>query len=311
MLRLALTLLLVLCCPANLTPLAIDDTNPVVGDTLHASGDTWDDPAATVTYQWSRCPGDETTCTGIPGATGTAYTVVAADARNRLRVRATATNAGAESATSDSALTEVVPDVPPQNTAKPTITGTPRSGQTLTAQDGTWSGTPPAVARQWLRCDGSGGACAAIAGATGPTLVLGGADESPPPPSTSPTATTPLTASFSGRPQRADLARALERRLNIRGRCSGPCRVAVRLAVTKRAARKWRVPRTVAAGRRALAAAGTAIVRPRFAKTTQERLRPVRKLVVVVTAQARDGAGKLVAQRSWRLTLTREPAVSR
>jgi hypothetical protein len=38
------------------------------------------------------------------------------------------------------------------------------------ARDGAWDGTPaPALALQWLRCDGSGANCAAIAGATSAT----------------------------------------------------------------------------------------------------------------------------------------------
>ena len=59
------------------------------------------------------------------------------------------------------------PPAPPVNTALPTITGTPRDGQTLTAATGTWTGTPPITyTYQWRRCDAAGANCADIAGAT-------------------------------------------------------------------------------------------------------------------------------------------------
>lgn len=55
----------------------------------------------------------------------------------------------------------------PVNSSIPTITGTPRVGQTLTAANGAWSGIPaPTFARQW-KADGVN-----IATATGTTYIL-------------------------------------------------------------------------------------------------------------------------------------------
>jgi hypothetical protein len=54
----------------------------------------------------------------------------------------------------------------PANTTPPAISGTARSGSTLTTDNGTWSGTPTGYAYEWRRCDQSGNTCAAIAGAT-------------------------------------------------------------------------------------------------------------------------------------------------
>jgi len=65
----------------------------------------------------------------------------------------------------------------PANTAAPSVTGTPRAGETLTARDGSWTGTPTiGFAHQWQRCDTKGQACKSIAGASAATYVAGADD---------------------------------------------------------------------------------------------------------------------------------------
>ena len=57
--------------------------------------------------------------------------------------------------------------VAPVNVTPPSISGTAQQSQTLTANNGTWTGTAPITYRyQWLRCNRSGNGCSEIGGAT-------------------------------------------------------------------------------------------------------------------------------------------------
>jgi len=65
----------------------------------------------------------------------------------------------------------------PQNTAPPTVSGTAMQGSTLTADPGTWSGSPaPSFSYQWQRCDNLGANCADISQATAQTYLVDPAD---------------------------------------------------------------------------------------------------------------------------------------
>jgi hypothetical protein len=64
----------------------------------------------------------------------------------------------------------------PSNTSPPTVSGTAVVGETLTASQGSWTGTPPITyVFAWLRCDGGGAGCAPI-GAAGQDYELTVAD---------------------------------------------------------------------------------------------------------------------------------------
>jgi hypothetical protein len=70
----------------------------------------------------------------------------------------------------------------PQPTGEPDISGAAVEGQTLTTDNGDWTGTQPMTFQyRWLRCDAAGGGpngvtCATIAGETRQTYVLSAAD---------------------------------------------------------------------------------------------------------------------------------------
>ena len=67
------------------------------------------------------------------------------------------------------------PQVAPVNVEPPTITGTPRVGEALTAQNGTWTGNPTEYQYRWLRCNAGGNSCALLP-ADGKTYRVGQAD---------------------------------------------------------------------------------------------------------------------------------------
>jgi fibronectin type 3 domain-containing protein len=79
--------------------------------------------------------------------------------------------------TYDLLFDDVLVEAPPSNTALPTVTGTARDGETVTADPGTWSAIGSVqYAYQWRRCDAAGASCADIPGATQKTYVLGPGD---------------------------------------------------------------------------------------------------------------------------------------
>ncbi len=162
--------------PSNTSPPTISGTAQE-GQSLTADPGTWSgtQPISFV-YQWRRCDAGGASCNDINGATGQSYTLVSADVGATLRVSVTASNT-VGSSTASSAPTALVAAAAPANTSPPTISGTPQQGQSLTADPGTWSGTPPiSYAYQWRRCDPSGLVCGDISGATSQSYTLVAAD---------------------------------------------------------------------------------------------------------------------------------------
>ena len=159
--------------PTN-TALPTITGTPQQAVTLSSTNGTWTGSPTSWARQWQRCDSTGAGCTAIAGATGTQYALGATDVGKRLRLNVTATNA-AGSTTATTAATAVVVSSPTANVTLPSISGTTVQGQTLTASAGTWTNSP-SFAYPWQRCDTSGNACVAIAGATGTTLALGAAD---------------------------------------------------------------------------------------------------------------------------------------
>jgi CHRD domain len=87
--------------------------------------------------------------------------------------------AGALTLLSGSALAAVARTAadPPVNHSLPTISGTDRESQTLTATNGSWGGAAPiSYAYRWQDCNSNGSSCSSIGGATNQNYVLSHSD---------------------------------------------------------------------------------------------------------------------------------------
>ena len=160
--------------PTNTVPPTISGT-PTVGQTLTTSDGTWNNAPTSFAYQWLRCNAGGNNCAAVANGTQKTYTLVGADAGHTMRARVTATNTdGSNSVQSDQTATvaAVTPSGTPKNTASPTISGTPKVGQQLTADPGSWSANPTSFAYQWQRCDADVAACSNVIGATAKSYGL-------------------------------------------------------------------------------------------------------------------------------------------
>ncbi len=160
--------------PVNTVAPAISGT-PTVGQTLSTSDGTWSNTPTSFAYQWLRCNGGGNSCVTVANGTQKTYTLVGADAGHTMRARVTATNAdGSSSAQSDqtAAVAAATASGTPKNTASPTISGTPKVGQQLSADPGSWTASPTSFTYQWQHCDADVAACSNVVGATGKSYGL-------------------------------------------------------------------------------------------------------------------------------------------
>lgn len=164
--------------PVNTAPPTISGT-PQVGQTLTANNGTWTNSPTSFSYQWVRCNAGGNSCAPVANGTQRMYTLVGADASRTMRVRVTATNADG-STTAESAQTAPVTPATstqgPRNTEAPSVTGTAKVGEELTANDGSWTGNPTSYSYQWQRCDADVVVCSNVVGATGKTYGVRLAD---------------------------------------------------------------------------------------------------------------------------------------
>jgi Ig domain of plant-specific actin-binding protein len=163
--------------PENVTPPVISGT-PAVGRTLTTSNGSWTNSPTSYSYQWLRCNTSGGSCVSIAGANEKTYALQTADGGRTIRVNVTAKNADG-SAYATSAETNVVSAAgSPRATDRPIVSGTPEVGEELSADEGSWSGTPTSFAYQWQRCDADNiVACTNVPGATAKTYTLHIADE--------------------------------------------------------------------------------------------------------------------------------------
>ncbi len=141
------------------------------GQTLTEIPGSWANQPTGYTYQWERCA-SANACSDIASATGQTYTPTATDVGDTIEVKETATNDAGPGTPAVSTATRAVTGPGPVNTTAPTISGTAQAGQTLTENQGTWSGDATSYSYQWERCEDTGANCHAIEGATGQGYTL-------------------------------------------------------------------------------------------------------------------------------------------
>jgi hypothetical protein len=158
---------------------------PQVGSSHTASTGNWTNSPSAYAYQWGQCDSAGAACSAIAGATATTFAPTTAQVGKTIRVTLVATNAAGSGSATSAASAAVAAAAGsggsgggggtssvPQSTAAPSISGTPQSGNTLSAATGTWTNSPTSYSYQWQQCDGSGSACSALSGATGATFAL-------------------------------------------------------------------------------------------------------------------------------------------
>jgi adhesin/invasin len=161
--------------PTATVPPTISGT-PLEGQTLTEAHANWAVTVASFAYQWWRCDAQGLNCVPIPGATGAAYVLGAADVGASLTVTEVASNDWGDSAPVSSAATAPVANGVPAVVAAPVIAGPAVAGQTLSLQRGTWTNGPSSYTEQWLRCDAHGGQCQPIPGGTAMSYRVGAQD---------------------------------------------------------------------------------------------------------------------------------------
>jgi surface antigen len=114
-----------------------------VGVLLTADPGDWS-PEPSFAYQWFADG------TAIAGATEQTFTPTPAEYQHKLTVQVTATRRGYLTALAPSPATAPVAPGVISQTQRPTITGRPVVGATLTTSPGEWTVEPASVAYQWL-----------------------------------------------------------------------------------------------------------------------------------------------------------------
>lgn len=134
-----------------------------VGSKLTVSSGTWKPKPVPLTVQWFRAG------VSAPVATGTSYTLTAADKGKKITVKVTGAKVGYAPVTKSKTTKKVAAGK--LSTATPKVTGTAKVGSKLTVAAGSWKPVPVSLGYQWLRNGKK------IAGATGGSYVLTAADK--------------------------------------------------------------------------------------------------------------------------------------
>jgi alpha-tubulin suppressor-like RCC1 family protein len=148
------------------------------GQVLAAEPGAWGGTGVELSYQWERCNATGEACKAVPGATGSEYAVAEEEEGDTLRVRVGASNEFGSVTALSLATSPIGPAaLTLADNVGPSLTGTARSGQTLSVTPGAWTGLAPLTyTYRWERCDPYGLECEERAGLEGASYALGEAD---------------------------------------------------------------------------------------------------------------------------------------
>jgi len=163
--------------PAN-TSLPAISGETIQGQALTTSNGSWSNSPSSYRYQWEDCNSSGASCSSISGATSSSYTLAGSDVGDTIRVIVTAANAGGSTPATSAASAVVSSSAPsaPANTSLPAISGTAQQGDTLTTSSGSWSNSPSSYGYEWEDCNGSGGSCVGISGASSSSYTVQASD---------------------------------------------------------------------------------------------------------------------------------------
>ncbi len=128
-------------------------------------------------FQWYRCDTTGSHCGSIHGATGVTYRLVAKDVGQTIGLTVRATDSTGATAAYTSLVGPIADSTSALSaTAQPMITGTARTGETLTVSSGAWTAIPAGYTYSWLRCNPNRRLCVAIPAATSALYTVTSAD---------------------------------------------------------------------------------------------------------------------------------------
>ncbi len=170
--------------PVNLTLPAITGT-PQAGKVLASTNGTWSPNPTSFRYAWQRCDSSGANCALSPtSSSALTYTLTRGDIGFRITAQVAPNTQWAASvlATPTAVISGTTPPPPPPtdnpvNLTLPTLSGTAKAGQVLTARNGTWSPLPTSYRYAWHRCNSIGTTCQrSPTTASSPTYTLTSAD---------------------------------------------------------------------------------------------------------------------------------------
>lgn len=146
---------------------------PQSGNTLTAQSWLFNPAATTTSFRWYRCTTtNESSCTLVPGVSGTQYLLSDADVDRRIRVRVVGTNQFGTTTLGFSGATNIIFPQAATALVAPSLEGTAQVGQSLAAHVGAWKFPGTTYERQWYRCEADGGSCQTLSGQKGSIYTL-------------------------------------------------------------------------------------------------------------------------------------------